>query len=83
MIPAKLMAEIVRSNPNPQHIVVVSDTDIYNMNKTTINYLKDALDNAKSGGTVFLTYDHPCCSEQFKKIGYRVIQMHDKKQGLI
>jgi hypothetical protein len=76
LIPAKEINQVAQSNPNPQHIVIISDTEIFNLDKTNLGQLESALKKAGAGGTVFLNNNSPGLSQQLKNIGYNVINMN-------
>ncbi len=82
LIPAEQIYNLAHSNNNPQHIVIISDTDIFNLDKTQMGYLGGALHKAGAGGTVFLTNVSYGSSKLFKDAGYNVIKMDDMSRLL-
>jgi hypothetical protein len=69
-IPGRTILNVVQSNPNPQHIVIVSDTQIDDLEKE-IGYLGKAIKKA-GGGTIFLYGNKSKGTEMLEAIGYDV-----------
>jgi len=70
IIPGRKILEVVQSNPNPQHIVIVSDTQIGNL-ENDIGYLKRAVKKA-GGGTIFLYGNKSKGTDMLEAAGYDV-----------
>jgi hypothetical protein len=73
-IPGYELLKLVQKNPNPQHILIISDAEIGNLT-TELSYLDQAIQKAKAGGSIFLINPSAGSSQQLEKIGYDVIRV--------
>ncbi|MBW2980478.1 VWA domain-containing protein [Candidatus Woesearchaeota archaeon] len=71
-IPGEQMLEAVRGHKRPTHILVITDTQIANLDAQA-GYLADALATCKAGGSIFLSTSPGDETRLLKKIGYDVI----------
>jgi hypothetical protein len=72
-IPGRKIWEVAKSNPNPQHIIIVSDTQICDLEKE-LGYLRKSIKKA-GGGTIFLFGNASDDTNMLKSIGYDVKQV--------
>jgi hypothetical protein len=75
-IPGAELLKLVQKNKRPKHIIVISDTEIYNLNSQK-TYLKQAIDSAKMGGSIFLINPAAGSSKALEKMGYDVHKVTD------
>jgi hypothetical protein len=73
-IPGHAVLELVKRNPKPQHILLISDAEIFNLN-SEIGYLREAMQRARAGGTIFLNNTGNC--KQLEDIGFKVHKVTD------
>jgi hypothetical protein len=78
LIPGAEILNTVKKNKNPQHILIISDTCIADLSNQ-LAYLQQAVQDAKSGGTIFLINPGAGSSKELEKIGYDVIRVTDPK----
>ena len=70
LIPGKAMLDVVQSNKDHQHIIIISDTCIYDL-ENEIGYLRKAIKKA-GGGTIFLFGNRSKDTEKLESAGYDV-----------
>jgi hypothetical protein len=72
-LPTQELVDLVKSNPNQQHILLITDADTANIGLAR-RYFRQAFNITKSG-TVFLTDPDGKDAQLFEGIGYRIQPM--------
>lgn len=72
-LPTHELVDLVRSNGNPQHILLITDAETANIEEA-IRHFRQAYNITKSG-TVFLTDPDGKDAKKFERIGYRIQPM--------
>lgn len=71
-IPGEKILETVKTHDYPTHILIITDTQITNLN-SQLGYLEEAIKAAKSGGTIFLDSVIQQETKQLETRGYEII----------
>ena len=72
-MPTNQLTHLVNSNPNPQHILLITDAATSNI-QTAIKHFEKAYQKGKSG-TIFLLDPNAPDAKMFEKIGYKIHPM--------
>ncbi len=75
-IPGDVMARITSNHNYPIHTMIISDTEIQNLNDETYN-LEKVLKNSKAGGSILLACNPSDYTKQLEEIGYKVYFARD------
>lgn len=70
-IPGKVIRDMINKNKYPAHLLIISDTEIYNLNSEMTN-LDYALKKGKAGGTIFLDCKPSSNTKMLSNIGFDV-----------